>query len=89
VRGRFDAAPWIQAGLLDKQRAAVLQTLADGMTEGGRPEDPGEIARLFGLTRFERLSCDPSNVKRGPWHLVVERAKARYSDAIVIEIGPS
>lgn len=89
VRGRFDAAPWIKAGLLDKQRAAVLQGLADGMVEGGRPEDPDEVARLFGLTRFAGLSCDPSNVKRGPWHLVVERAKKRYADAIVIELGPS
>jgi hypothetical protein len=89
VRGRFDAAAWIEAGLLDKQRATVLQALADGMVEGGRPEDPDEIARLFGLTRFAGLSCDPGNVKRGPWHLVVERAKERYPDAILIELGPS
>jgi hypothetical protein len=89
VRGRFDAAAWIAAGLLDNERAAVLQTLADGMVEGGRPEDPGGIARLFGLTRFEQLSCDPSNVKRGPWHHVVESVTRRYPDAIVIEVGPS
>lgn len=89
VRGRFDAAAWIKAGLLDKQRAAVLQTLADEMSEGGRPKDPDEVAHLFGLTRFAGLSCDPSNVKRGPWHLVVERARNRYPDAIVIELGPS
>ena len=89
VRGRFDAAAWLKAGLLDMQRAAVLQRLADGMSEGGRPADPNEVARLFGLTRFAGLSCDPSNVKRGPWHLVVERAKERYPDAIVIELGPS
>lgn len=89
VRGRFDAAAWIKSGLLDQQRAAVLQRLADGMSEGARPEDPDEIARSFGLTRFGGLSCDPSNVKRGPWHLVVERVKTRYPDAIVIELGPS
>jgi hypothetical protein len=89
VRGRFDAAAWIKAGLLDAQRAAQLQRLADGMTEGGRPENPDEVARLFGLTRFAGLSCDPSNVKRGPWDHVVERAKERYPDAIVVELGPS
>lgn len=50
---------------------------------------PDEVAGFFGLAHFAAVSCDRSNVKRGPWHLVVEQAGKRYPDAIVIELGPS
>ena len=87
-RGRFDATPWLATGLIDEALAARLQRLADTMVEGSDAAAGHEAAHLVGLTRFEGLSCDPSNVKRGPWHLVVERLQ-RDPHAIFVDLGPT
>jgi len=80
----FDAAPWIERGLLDELRAARLKKIVATLTEGSHSELGPAAARLLGLEHFEHLACAATTVSRGPWDHVQRRIRHRFPDAIEV-----